>query len=54
MGILEVLALAFFRTFGITEPSEQQLRRAAWFLLIMFTLIALSFIAGAAILFHTL
>jgi hypothetical protein len=52
MSLLEVLALAFFRTFGITEPSERKLRGAAWFLLAMFAGISLCFLAGAAILLH--
>ncbi|MBW4037822.1 MAG: hypothetical protein HIU91_02920 [Acidobacteria bacterium] len=53
MRILEILAMAFFRTFGITEPSDRKLRSAVWFLLAMFTAIILCFIIGAAILFHT-
>ena len=32
MQLFEALATAFFRTFGITQPSDQTRRRAAWFL----------------------
>jgi hypothetical protein len=52
MKVLETLAAAFFRTFGITEPSERGRRRAAQFIFALFILIILSFIAAAAILFH--
>jgi hypothetical protein len=54
MRFLEALATAFFRTFGITQPSDQMLRRAVWFL---FTLLALIFVVlGTAtiIVFHSL
>lgn len=54
MHLLEALATAFFRTFGITQPSDQMLRRASWFLLGMIVLIALVFAIGAIILFHSL
>lgn len=54
MRLLEALAGAFFRTFGITEPTEQTRRRAAWFILGMFTLVILAFLIGGAILFHML
>jgi len=54
MRLLEALAGAFFRTFGITEPTEQTRRSAAWFILGMFTLIILAFFIGGAILFHML
>jgi hypothetical protein len=54
MYLLEALAGAFFRTFGITEPAPQTRRRAAWFILAMFTLILLGFVLGATILFHIL
>jgi hypothetical protein len=54
MQLLEALAGAFFRTFGITEPTPQTRRRAAWFILTMFTLILVGFGIVAAILFHML
>lgn len=52
MRFFELLALAFFRVFGITEPTDQKLRRSVWYLILMFTGIALGFLAGAAILFR--
>ena len=30
--LLEAFALLFINTFGITQPTEQALRRAAWFI----------------------
>ena len=54
MRLLEALAGAFFRTFGITEPTPQTRRRAAWFILGMFTLIVVGFLTAGAILFHML
>ena len=54
MRFLEALANAFFRTFGITEPTDQTRRRAAWFLLGMITLLSLGFFTAGAILFHML
>jgi hypothetical protein len=52
MKFLETLAAAFFRTFGITAPTERTRRRAAHFIFAVFTVLVLSFIAAAAILFH--
>jgi hypothetical protein len=54
MRLLEALALAFFRTFGITEPTERKRRMAAYFLAGVFSAITLCFITAAAILFHML
>ena len=54
MQFLEALATAFFRTFGITQPSDQMLRHASWFLLGMISLIALTFAAVLTIVFHSL
>lgn len=54
MRFLEALATAFFRTFGITQPSDQMLRRASWFLLGMIALIVAAFAAGSIIVFHSL
>jgi hypothetical protein len=54
MRFFEALATAFFRTFGITQPSDQTLRRAVWFL---FTLLAILFIGLATvtiIVFHSM
>lgn len=54
MQLLEAIAIAFFRTFGITEPTEQTRRRAAWFLLGLSTLILVVFVTLGAILLRTL
>jgi uncharacterized BrkB/YihY/UPF0761 family membrane protein len=54
MRFLEALATAFFRTFGITQPSDQMRRRAAWFLLGLITLIVLAIGTGCIIVFHSL
>ncbi len=48
MRFFEALAIAFFRTFGITQPSDQMRRRAAWFLFALLALI-LAAIAIASI-----
>ena len=33
MRLLEALAAVFINTFGITQPSDEARRRAAWFIL---------------------
>jgi hypothetical protein len=35
MRLLEALASAFINTFGITQPSAETRRRAAWFIFAM-------------------
>jgi len=52
MQLIESLASTFFRVFGITQPSEQMRRRAAWFLLGMLTLMAVAVSAGGVLLYH--
>jgi hypothetical protein len=54
MRFLEAIATAFFRTFGITQPSEQRLRRAAWFLFGLMTLIVVAIGAACTILFRSM
>jgi hypothetical protein len=54
MHFFEALASAFFRTFGITQPSNQTLRRAAWFLFGTLLLLAIGISAIAALLIHIL
>jgi hypothetical protein len=46
MGLLEAFAAVFFRTFGITQPSDRARRGAAWFLLGMLFLVLLGLIAA--------
>jgi hypothetical protein len=54
MRLLEALASAFINTFGITQPSDQMRRRAAWFIFSLL-LIALCMISlAAAMIFHML
>ncbi len=49
MRLLEAFAAAFINTFGITQPSEAQRRRAAWFILGMLLLtLALVAVVGYA------
>ncbi len=52
MGLLEALANAFVRTFGITQPSEAMRRRAAWFILGMLALVLAALCGVGALLFH--
>jgi len=52
MHFFEALATAFFRTFGITQPTESALRRAAWFLFGLLALILLSIVAVVSIVLH--
>jgi hypothetical protein len=54
MQLFEAVATAFFRTFGITQPSDQARRRAAWFLFGTLTLIVIGIFAIAGILIHIL
>ena len=54
MHFFEALASAFFRTFGITQPSDQTLRRASWFLFGTLLLLAIGISAIAALLIHIL
>jgi hypothetical protein len=52
MRLLEALASAFFSTFGITQPSPETRRRAAWFLLGLLTLGMIAIGAGSVVIFH--
>jgi hypothetical protein len=54
MRFLEALAAAFINTFGITQPSEQTRRRAAWFIVGMLALIVIMIAAIGVLLFHIL
>ncbi len=51
MQLLEALAAAFINTFGITQPTEAQRRRAAWFILGMLVLTVL-LVAGVGYAFY--
>ncbi len=54
MRFLEAVAIAFYRTFGITQPHQEMLRRSVWFLLSLLTLILAAFGAVALLVFHNL
>ena len=45
MGFLLLLARAFINTFGITQPSPEGERRAAWFIGTLMALIVLGMVA---------
>lgn len=38
MRLLEAFATAFINTFGITQPTEAERRRAVWFIAFLLTL----------------
>jgi hypothetical protein len=52
MRLLEALATAFFRTFGITQPSDQALRRAVWFLFGLLAVIVFALGTATIIVLH--
>jgi hypothetical protein len=54
MRLLEALAAAFINTFGITQPTEQMRRRAAWFIVGMLALVVLLIGAASVLVFHIL
>ncbi len=51
MQLLEAFAAAFINTFGITQPTETQRRRAAWFIFIMM-LVTLSVVSAIGYAFY--
>jgi hypothetical protein len=54
MQLLEALATAFFRVFGITQPSDATRRRAAWFLLGILLLVVAGLTGVGVLLYHLL
>jgi hypothetical protein len=54
MQLFEALASAFFRTFGITQPSDQTRRRAAWFLFGLLGLLLVAIGTLTIIVFHAM
>ena len=52
MRLFESLAEAFFRSFGITQPTPQARRRAAWFLLILLVLVLIILVSLGLVLSH--
>lgn len=51
MRMLEAFADAFINTFGITQPSDTQRRRAAWFILGMM-LLTIGLVTGVGYIFY--
>jgi hypothetical protein len=54
MRFFEALATAFFRTFGITQPSYQARRRAVFFLFGLLALIVLALGTAAILVLHAM
>ncbi len=54
MNLLESLAGAFFRSFGITEPTDKARRGAAIFLLVMLIAVVVGLCGAAFVLFRVL
>jgi len=54
MQMLEAFVLAFFKIFGITQPSDQTRRRAAWFTLTLLLLTVGGIATLAALAFHVM
>lgn len=52
MRLLEAFAAAFINTFGITQPTDAQRRRAAWFIFLM-TLLTLAVVSGIGYALYT-
>jgi hypothetical protein len=54
MRLLEALASAFINTFGITQPTDEGRRRAAWFILGLLTFLLVAVVAAGVLIFHML
>ena len=54
MGLLEAFASAFINTFGITQPTDQTRRRAAWFILGLLLLTIAGLGVAGVLIFHTM
>jgi hypothetical protein len=54
MRLLEALASAFINTFGITQPTDEARRRAAWFILGLLTLLLAGVVGFGVFIFHML
>jgi hypothetical protein len=52
MQMFETLACAFFKTFGITQPTEHARRRAAWFILMLLILALIAVCAIGGVFYH--
>ena len=49
MGLIEALANAFINTFGITQPTDNTRRRAAWFIIGMLAMVAIGLCIGGIV-----
>ncbi len=54
MQLMETFASAFFRSFGITQPTDRARRGAAWFLLGMLLLVGLGLAGMGYLLFRVM
>jgi hypothetical protein len=54
MRLLEAIASAFINTFGITQPTDEKRRRAAWFILGLLALLLAVVVAAGTLIFHML
>jgi hypothetical protein len=54
MRLLETLASAFINTFGITQPTDEARRRAAWFIVGLLALLLVGVVCGGILIFHML
>ena len=54
MRLLEALASIFINVFGITQPTPEMRRKAAWFILVLLTLTLLLVVAVGLVLYQTL
>jgi hypothetical protein len=54
MRLLESIASAFIRTFGITEPDDQTRRRASWFILALLVLCLVVVALAGSLFYHVL
>ncbi len=52
MALLDDFASAFFKLFGITQPSDQKRRRTAWFLVGMLAVIVIGLCLAGTLILH--
>ncbi|HZL25553.1 MAG TPA: hypothetical protein VFC39_03385 [Acidobacteriaceae bacterium] len=54
MRLLEALASIFINVFGITQPTPEMRRKAAWFILVLLTLTLLLVAAVGVVLYQVI
>ncbi len=52
MKLLLLISNAFINTMGITQPSPQTARRAAWFIVALLSLVVAAIVTVALLAFH--